>query len=216
MSKVFSRTFSTPCEIPSLTKKKQVFVRAKRAKSDLTLDRSSNCIEIPEPIKLRKIRPPLTNWNYENFTHEMDNIISFNRKSHTLSPFFQEDKKKKKNKNNKKKIKKIEENFNEKGLQNENEEKQESINTIETKLQNSFFFIDTQVYNNETPNYYNSDFEDEISTDQEENSNTEPENSTNKNPFLMNLPFSPPDRTKCPLILDANFLKIGKKIKQQN
>ncbi|KAJ3443352.1 hypothetical protein M0812_09189 [Anaeramoeba flamelloides] len=67
-----------------------------RSKSDLSSICTYSGIVTPEPIKIRKIRPPSTNWSYEKFSLEIDDIISSTRKNNIFLPSYQKEKKKKK------------------------------------------------------------------------------------------------------------------------
>ncbi|KAJ6252974.1 enbp1 protein [Anaeramoeba flamelloides] len=315
MSRVFSKTVSTPVEIPSLAKKqKRKFILPVRSKSDRTSIRSYSGLVVPEPIKIRKIRPPSINWNYEKFSLEIDDIISSNRKNNLFFPCYPEEKRNKKklkrklkkknnNKNNKQnqnkntnkmemdlehreqegfkiktnpnnkkekekdkennkyngnnstnmifeekenekfkiktKTKTKNENLNEiekqtylqiqkhkhkekekhKQKQKEKEKEKEKQNNleyndyIETKSSTSKLLNNYPFFSNETLSILQSEFELEMDLDLEEN--IKPivgDDNNNENMLFDNLPFSPPNRTKCPLIMDYNFLKIGKQI----
>ncbi|KAJ3434852.1 hypothetical protein M0812_01976 [Anaeramoeba flamelloides] len=296
MSKVFTKTISTPVEIPSLIqKKKKKFIMPIRSKSDLSSVCSYSGIVTPEPIKIRKIRPPSTNWSYEKFSLEIDDIISSTRKNNIFFPSYQEEKKKKiknkkklknsiNNKNNKQsqnkntnkmemdldqqkqeeskintnttnnkfekqyenKIKhkekeqeeqqeeeqeekqeeeqeeeqeeteeeEEEETENNQETEKEEEKSQEDYTFIETEFSNSNGFLNTQAFSHEPTSILQSEFEIEMDSDLEESIKSM-SNKNNEGNFVGNLPFSPPNRTKCPLIMDNNFLKIIQQINEK-
>ncbi|KAJ3443351.1 hypothetical protein M0812_09188 [Anaeramoeba flamelloides] len=96
----------------------------------------------------------------------------------------------------------------------EEEKSQEDYNFIETESSNSNGLLNTQAFSNEPTSILQSEFEIEMDSDLEE-SIKPMSNNGNESSFVDNLPFSPPNRTKCPLIMDNNFLKIIEQINEK-